>query len=116
EPGERAPGIFFLTQGQVKEVLQDSTGRERVVAVLSKGCAVGVCSALDEEPSQMAAVAYTDVEALFLPRERVRQLVRKDKDFCLGLLASLCRGLRAMARHVADMSFRSVQQQLAFLL
>lgn len=116
EPGERVPGIYFLTQGQVKEVLQDSTGRKRVVAVLSRGCAVGVGSALDGEPSQLAAVACTDVEALFLPRERVRQLVRQDREFCLDLLALLCRGLRAMTRHVADMSFRSVQQQLACLL
>lgn len=114
--GEKIPGLFFITAGTVKRVCLSPGGDERLINIVSSGCPVGEAAVVDGLPSQLTAVAMTDVEVLFVDRQKVFELVRGGGEMGVALLFSMGRQLRALVMQMADSTGRPVPDRLMCLL
>jgi CRP/FNR family transcriptional regulator, cyclic AMP receptor protein len=116
EQGQPVPGLYFLLEGSVKQLLLGPGGQERLIMQVEAGCFVGDKCALDGLPAQVTSVAKTGVRTLLVPAERVVAMLQADGRIALSLIESLSRNLRATVKLVSDMTLRPVQEQLSCLL
>lgn len=116
DQGAKVPGLFFILEGTVKQIHLSPDGQERLFMILSAGCQVGEISVLDGMPSQLAAVAMTNVKTLFLERTRVLELLQSEGEFALYLTLSMTRQLRASVKQLADSTSRPIPERLGCLL
>ena len=73
--GEKVPGMFVLLEGTVLVSRKDALGGTAAIAELSAGMFLAEIGQLAGHPALVEARAESDVEALLVPRERLRDLV-----------------------------------------
>ena len=73
--GEKVPGMFVLLEGTVLVDRKDALGGKATIAELSAGMLLAEFGQLAGQPALVEAQAGSDVEALLIPRERLRDLV-----------------------------------------
>ena len=78
--GDRDCGVFVVLDGRVVVLQEDGPGGERrVIAVHARGRFVGDLSMLTGQAVYVTAAALTDVEALELPYERLKEAVTRNQ-------------------------------------
>jgi thioredoxin reductase (NADPH) len=78
--GDRDCGMFVVLDGRVAVLQEDNPEAEsRVIAVHARGRFVGDLSMLTGQAVYVTAVAQTDVEALEIPYERLKEAVTQDQ-------------------------------------
>jgi thioredoxin reductase (NADPH) len=73
--GEDVPGMFVLLKGNVVVRRRDALGHAEALTELSAGMFLAELGQLAGQPALVDAEAKGDVEALLIPRERLRELV-----------------------------------------
>ena len=73
--GEKVPGMFVLLEGIVLVSRKDALGGKATIAEFSAGMFLAEIGQLAGHPALVEARAESDVEALLVPRERLRDLV-----------------------------------------
>jgi thioredoxin reductase (NADPH) len=73
--GEDVPGMFVLLKGNVVVRRRDALGHAEPLTELSAGMFLAELGQLAGQPALVDAEAKGDVEALLIPRERLRELV-----------------------------------------
>ncbi|HMG47814.1 MAG TPA: FAD-dependent oxidoreductase [Allosphingosinicella sp.] len=76
--GENLAGMFVLLEGKVLVTGTDALGRAEPIAELGPGMFLAEIGQLSGQPALFEAEARSDVEALFVPRERLREIVIVD--------------------------------------
>jgi thioredoxin reductase (NADPH) len=76
--GENLPGMFVLFEGKVLVTGRDALGRAEPIAELGPGMFLAEIGQLAGQPALFEAEARSEVEALFVPRERLREIVIVD--------------------------------------
>ncbi|GAA1148810.1 FAD-dependent oxidoreductase [Nocardioides aquiterrae] len=77
--GDRDCGVFVVLDGRVVVLQEDGPGVEsRVIAVHARGRFVGDLSMLTGQAVYVTAVAQTDVDALEIPFDRLKEAVTRD--------------------------------------
>jgi thioredoxin reductase (NADPH) len=76
--GENLPGMFVLLGGKVLVTGRDALGRAEPIAELDPGMFLAEIGQLAGQPALFEAEASGEVEALFVPRERLREIVIVD--------------------------------------
>jgi thioredoxin reductase (NADPH) len=76
--GENLAGMFVLLEGKVLVTGKDALGRAEPIAELGPGMFLAEIGQLAGQPALYEAEARSDVEALFVPRERLREIVIVD--------------------------------------
>ena len=97
--GEQGLGLFILTKGTARITRKNSPdGAEEVLGTAGAGDVIGEMALLDDLPRSATVTAVDEVSVLVLPfwefRIVLREILRRDPDVGLDLLAVLSRRLR----------------------
>jgi CRP/FNR family cyclic AMP-dependent transcriptional regulator len=97
--GEKGSGLFILTKGTVRITRTNSPdGAEEVLGTAGMADIIGEMALLDDLPRSATVTAVDEVSVLVLPfwefRIVLREILRRDPDVGLDLLAVLSRRLR----------------------
>lgn len=112
------PGNYFflVKKGNVKITSSSEEGQEVTLAIIEEKECFGEMSLLDEEKRSAAAVALSDSEILYIPREAFLKFLNQFPLVAVKLLAVLSRRLRRADEKIESLVFHSAKERLLRLL
>lgn len=113
--GEESDTLFYLMKGSVTVFIEDSEGREMIMAYLNEGDFFGEMGLFDEEHRERTAwvKAKTECEVAEISYERFQQLVDKDPKLLFKLFRQIANRLSRTTRKVGDLAFLDVTGRVA---
>lgn len=93
--GDEGKVMYVLLAGSVKLSV---TGRQ--LEKLVKGAVFGEMALIDASPRIATAIAVTDCTLVPVTGERFRDLIRRDPQFALDIMATMAARLRVMDRRI----------------
>ena len=111
--GESARGLYVVLRGRVKVFKTSPKGREQTLMIMGPGEPVGEVAVLSGEVYPASAEGFEDGEAFYIPRQAFLDLVTKEPEVAMRLLAALSARLRSFASLIEDLSLREVAERLA---
>ncbi|MCX7979270.1 MAG: Crp/Fnr family transcriptional regulator [Bdellovibrionaceae bacterium] len=92
--GGHPMGIYVVTSGRVKlEALTDN-GTALTLRLLGPGGVLGYRALFAGEPSQASAIAVDEVQACFIPKGHLMQVLNEQPEAALRLIQYACKDLR----------------------
>ena len=113
DPGE---AMFIIKEGAVKIYKLSPDGKEKTLAIISRGDCFGEMSLLDGLPRSAAAQALEDSRLLMLPREDFLELVASDPGVALKIIQVLAARLRAADQQIEYLAFGDARGRVASTL
>ncbi len=113
EEGEKLNGVFCVREGVSKLSKLSANGKDQIVKLASKGEVMGQRSVIAEETSNLSAVAVSDMEVCFIPKEGIVDTLHKNPDFTVEVLRHMAHDLREADDVIVNMSQKSVKQRVA---
>ncbi|MCL5734205.1 MAG: Crp/Fnr family transcriptional regulator [Actinobacteria bacterium] len=110
--GDRAEGLHVVLAGRVK-VFKTSKGREQILMLMGKGDPVGEVAVLSGEAYPASSEAIEPSEVLYIPRQAFLDLIAREPEVAMRLLAALSARLRRFTTLIEDLSLREVAERLA---
>lgn len=111
--GDRAEGLYVVLRGRIKVFKLSPKGREQTLKIMGPGEPVGEVAVLSGEPYPASAEALEASEAFYIPRQAFLDLVSREPEVAMRLLAALSARLRSFASLIEDLSLRDVSERLA---
>ncbi|MFC4600417.1 Crp/Fnr family transcriptional regulator [Cohnella hongkongensis] len=104
---EKELGLAFyvVLSGSIKLFTRGGNGEEKILSLVSSGESFGELSLLDGRPRSASARTLEKTTVLELASEQFMSLLQDHFDITRGILAELCRRLRATNEHVNDLTF-----------
>jgi len=113
EEGEKLNGVFCVREGVSKLSKLSANGKDQIVQLASKGEVMGQRSVIAEESANLSAVAVSDMEVCFIPKEGIVDTLHKNPDFTVEVLRHMAHDLREADDVIVNMSQKSVKQRVA---
>ncbi len=113
EEGEKLNGVFCVREGVSKLSKLSANGKDQIVKLASKGEVMGQRSVIAEESANLSAVAVSDMEVCFIPKEGIVESLHKNPDFTVEVLRHMAHDLREADDVIVNMSQKSVKQRVA---
>jgi len=106
KPEDIAGSIFYIVEGTVVMMMEDSSGRDMIIGYLSAGSFLGELSIYDVDLSSRGyrAVAKTDCQLGELSYERFLELVRIYPSIMQALDAQIVNRLKETTKKVLDLA------------
>lgn len=115
--GENARSIHVIADGWVKLYRITPNGGEAIVSVFTKGQSFGEAVALRGAPYPVSAEAVTDCEVLQIPTSSVTEMVRRDPEVGINMLAATFTHLHSLVAQLEQLKAQTGAQRVAeFLL
>ena len=112
--GDPSFDLFYIVKGSVTVMIDDSKGREIVLAYLNPGDFFGEIGLFDEEHRRTAFVrAKTKCDIAQISYERLKGLHEIFPDLLYAIAAQLAIRLRKTSRKVRDLAFTDVKGRVA---
>lgn len=111
--GDRAEGLYVVLEGRIKVFKLSPKGREQTLKIMGPGEPVGEVAVLSGEPYPASAETLEPSEAFYIPRQAFLDLVGREPEVAMRLLAALSARLRSFASLIEDLSLRDVSERLA---
>jgi CRP/FNR family transcriptional regulator, dissimilatory nitrate respiration regulator len=111
--GDAARGLLVVLKGRVKVFKTSPKGREQILMIMKPGDPVGEVAVLSGESYPASAEALEPGEALYIPRQAFLDLVGREPEVAMRLLAALSSRLRSFTSLIEDLSLRDVAERLA---
>lgn len=111
--GQPGASMLVIESGQVEISLTARNGRRSILNVMGPGETVGEIAMLDRHPRNADARARTQVTGLMLHRADVLDLLSRNPDAMLSLMAELCAKVRNASELFAARSNTSARARLA---
>jgi CRP-like cAMP-binding protein len=111
--GDKAQGLYMVIQGRVKVFKMSPKGREQTLMIMGPGEPVGEVAVLSGEAYPASAETLEPSETLYIPRQAFLDLVTREPEVAMRLLAALSARLRSFASLIEDLSLRDVSERLA---
>ncbi len=106
--------LYFILDGSVTVLIEDSDGREIVLAYLNKGDFFGEMGLFDEQQSRSAWVrARTSCEVAEISYTKFRQIAQEHPDIVFAMASQMAARLRTTSRKVSDLAFMDVSGRVA---
>ena len=87
--GDPATGLHLVTRGQVKLLLQDGNGHEKVFDLIGAGCSFGEPSLYTEQPYQVTAQAIVDTQLLHVSGSDLLAVLAEAPELALRVIREL---------------------------
>jgi len=113
--GAAPSGLFVLQDGRVK-LYRQSRDRIQILAILMPGDCFGAESLSTGAPNPCTASALTRVSAIYIPPEKLGELLIEHADLQEFLLELISHRLKQFVSLVHDLAFRDVTSRLAAIL
>jgi CRP/FNR family cyclic AMP-dependent transcriptional regulator len=106
--------LYFILDGSVSVLIEDSDGREIVLAYLNKGDFFGEMGLFDEQHSRSAWVrSRTSCEVAEISYTKFRQVAQDHSDIVFTMASQMAARLRITSRKVSDLAFMDVSGRVA---
>ena len=112
--GDKPDVLYYIVEGSVSVLIEDTDGREIVLAYLNPGDFFGEMGLFQEEINRSAWVrTRTQCELAEISYDRFRQVAEKDPGILFALAAQMATRLRNTSRKVGDLAFLDVTGRVA---
>ena len=106
--------LYFILDGSVTVLIEDTDGREIVLAYLNKGDFFGEMGLFDEQHSRSAWVrARISCEVAEISYTKFRQVAQEHPDIVFAMASQMAARLRVTSRKVSDLAFMDVSGRVA---
>ncbi|CAL2102022.1 transcriptional regulator, Crp/Fnr family [Tenacibaculum sp. 190130A14a] len=116
EEGEHINGVFCVKDGICKVSKMSENGRDQIIHLIKKGDLLGERSLINDEASNLKAVAVNDMEVCFIPKEEIVRDLEKNPNFTMDILKNMATSLKEADNVIVDMAQKTVKQRLAATL
>ncbi len=116
EEGEHINGVFCVKDGICKVSKMSDNGRDQIVHLIKKGDLLGERSLINDEVSNLKAIAVNDMEVCFIPKEEIVRDLEKNPKFTMDILKNMASSLKNADNVIVDMAQKTVKQRLAATL
>jgi CRP-like cAMP-binding protein len=113
EEGEKLNGVYCVRGGVSKMSKLSPNGKDQIVKLATKGEVMGQRSVIAEEHSNLSAVAVSDMEVCFIPKESITNTLQKNPNFTLEVLRHMAHDLKEADDVIVNMSQKTVKQRIA---
>jgi len=111
--GDTPDVLYYIVEGSVTVLIEDSDGREIVLAYLNKGDFFGEMGLFDDATRSAWVRTKVECELAEISYERYRQLANEDPAILFELAAQMAMRLRKTSRKVSDLAFLDVTGRIA---
>lgn len=112
--GEPSSDLFYIVEGSVTVLIEDSKGREIVLAYLNKGDFFGEIGLFDSEHNRSAFVrAKTKSDIAIISYEKFESLHNVFPSLLFSIASQMALRLKRTSRKVSDLAFTDVQGRVA---
>jgi len=115
--GDPSSGFYVVVTGRIKLYLDGPLGVEKIVETVGPGGTFGEAVMFLGQSYPVNAAALTPSQLLWIPKERIDELIRENPGFCHQLLAALAMRLRSLIRDIESYSIcTATQRVIGYLL
>jgi CRP/FNR family transcriptional regulator len=114
--GDEATGFYVVISGKVKVFKLSSEGKEQILHIFGPGEPFGEVPVFAGVEFPASAEAIKESQIFFFPRDAFVDLIKKNPDLALNMLAVLSRRLRRFTLLIEDLSLKEVPGRLAAYL
>ena len=114
--GDQSDSIYYIIKGSVTVLIEDSEGREIIIAYLNAGDFFGEMGLFDEDPDPERTAwvkAKTECEVAEMSYSKFHELSENDPQMMHAISNQLAKRLRATTRKVSDLAFLDVTGRVA---
>ncbi len=111
--GEHLNGVYCVRDGICKVSKLSENGKDHIIKLLKKGDIIGQRSLINNEATNLSAVALQDMELCFIPKSEIINDLANNADFSMEMLRILAENVRDTDNMVIDFAQKSVKQRLA---
>jgi CRP-like cAMP-binding protein len=111
--GDHLNGVFCIKDGVCKVSKMSDNGRNQIISLIQKGNILGERSLISDEISNLTAIALSDMEVCFIPKEEIIRDLENNPNFTLDLLKTMANSLKNADNLIVGMAQKSVKQRLA---
>lgn len=106
--------LYFILEGSVTVLIEDSEGHEVVLAYLNKGEFFGEMGLFEEQHNRSAWVrAKTNCELAEMSYTKFRQVASEHSDILFAMSSQMASRLRSTSQKVSDLVFIDVSGRIA---
>lgn len=116
EQGQVPIGVYYIKSGWVKISKIGADGNEKTLRLVTKNQYIGYLSLIKQWKFQSSAIAVTDCEVYFIPKQIFLTLLEKDNDFASLVVEILADELTESENHIDTLLCKNVQERLINLL
>ncbi len=116
EEGEHINGVYCIKNGICKVSKKSENGRDQIIHLIKKGHLLGERSLINDEVSNLKAIAVNDMEVCFLPKEEIIRVLERNPNFAMDILKNMASSLKNADNFIVDMAQKTVKQRLASTL
>ena len=115
--GDRAEGLNIVFSGRVKIYKLAPNGKEQILHIMGPGEPFAEVPVFQGGSYPASAGAIEASRVLFIPRDGLTEMIRKNPSLALGMLAVLSRRLKEFSVTIENLALRGVPERLsAYLL
>jgi CRP/FNR family cyclic AMP-dependent transcriptional regulator len=111
--GDTPDVLYYIVEGSVSVLIEDSDGREIVLAYLNPGDFFGEMGLFDETHRSAWVRTRNQCELAEISYTRFRQLAEEDPGILFALASQMATRLRKTSRKVGDLAFLDVTGRVA---
>ncbi len=116
-PGLHDPALFFLLEGTARVLRRRADGKYVPLSLLKPGNVFGMATLFQASvPFPNEIRAASECTALFLPRERVEQMIAQDALFARNYIALLSERILFLSRRIDTFTAEDPSQRLLAML
>jgi CRP/FNR family cyclic AMP-dependent transcriptional regulator len=112
--GDKSDSLYFIIEGSVSVLIEDSEGKELVLAYLNPGDFFGELGLFEEGETRSAWVrTKTECEIAEIGYSKFLQLAKDRPELLMKVARQLARRLQITSRKVGDLAFLDVTGRIA---
>ena len=113
EAGQPGTHFFAVVSGKVRVYRAAPSGKEQILHVFGPGEAFAEVPVFEGKTYPASAQALEDSVLVSIPRKGFVEVLRRDPELALGVMALLSARLRAFVGQIAQLSLKEVPERLA---
>src|SRR5690606_35642277 len=113
DEGDTLNGIYCIKNGVCKLSKLSANGKNQIVKLVVKGDIMGHRSLIGEESANLSAVALSDMEVCFIPKEEIMNDLQKNINFSMNMLEQFALDLKDSDNIIVNMAQKSVKHRMA---
>lgn len=113
EEGDKLNGVYCVRNGVSKLSKLSANGKDQIVKLATKGEVMGQRSVISEEVTNLSAIAVSDMEVCFIPKESITHTLQSNPNFTLEVLRHMAHDLKEADDVIVNISQKTVKQRIA---
>lgn len=114
--GDVMNGVYCIKQGTCKLVKMNSSGKDTILKLITKGDLLGQTSIITEGKATLSAVAVEDMQVCFIPKNEVLGFIGSNRNFSFEVTKDVCQNLNYATDFAINHTHKTVKERLALAL